>query len=244
MSGVPITVNAMPAVTPTGGDSVPVWDTESGIQGRVTLNNLGAIFALLTGATFVGALMVSAGDSGAGAAPPVRVYNNTNAITPAPGAINLVRADGQNASVYTTNDGLLRIANVFNITNANMAGGTVVGSQSSNLAEKDVLAGLSPIEDVLAAVAAGAAAVRRFVYKAPLNGDTGEREGERPYGGEVFEGVIIDYAERYGMDRDEAHPEGRSLNTINATGDLLRAVAWLVEENAALTARVAALEGA
>jgi hypothetical protein len=41
--------------------------------------------------------------------------------------------------------------------------------------------------------------------------------------------VIVDYAPRYGMDRDPAHPAGKSLNLINVVGDLLRAVAWLIE---------------
>ena len=122
-----------------------------------------------------------------------------------------------------------------------MAGGTVVGTQTSSLDAKDVLDGLTPMEDVLAAIATGARGVRRFQYKAPImraerldkNGRVVKDEtllvSERPWGGEEFEGVVIDYAPRYGMDADEAHPAGRSLNTITVIGDLLRAVAHLTE---------------
>ena len=63
-------------------------------------------------------------------------------------------------------------------------------------------------------------------------------EGPRPYGGEEFSGVVVDYAARYGMDRDAAHPAGKSLNTINSTGDLLIAVNYLAGRVADLEARL------
>ena len=78
---------------------------------------------------------------------------------------------------------------------------------------------------ILTHIQAGAAAVRRFVYKS------------NAYNGEEFSGLIVDYAARYGMDRDDEHPAGKSLNVINAIGDLMIAVTDLA-------GRVAALEAA
>ena len=70
-----------------------------------------------------------------------------------------------------------------------------------------------------------AAAVRRFTYK---NGS---------FGGEEFSGLVVDYAPRYGMDRDADHPAGKSLNVVTAIGDLMIAVDYLAGRVAALEAR-------
>jgi len=60
--------------------------------------------------------------------------------------------------------------------------------------------------------------------------------------GEYFEGVIVEYAPRYGMDMDATHEAGRSLNNVTVIGDLLRAVDFLVAQNAELQGRLTALE--
>jgi len=254
MSGVPITVVALPVVTPTAGDSIPVWDSETGLQGRATVTGLGSVFALMTGAAFTGTVsgpllvapIVQAfiGDNGALGGGAFQAYRNSNGSTPAPGHINLQRANSSASYLYSDDGQLIRVLNVVP-TNANMATGTVVGTQSSSLAQKDLLPReLTPLDDVLEAVRIGAAAVRAFIYKAPVDydGEGNLIEGVRPLGGEEFEGVIIDYAPRYAMDHDPANPEGKSLNEINIFGDLLRAVDWLVAQNDELRARVAAIE--
>lgn len=242
MSGVPITVNALPVVTLTANDAIPVWDTESGIQGRVAystlLGLLGALYASLGANTFTGAQTIAAGDlalsaldNGTGEGRRVLVERNNNATTAAPGVLVMRTASGSFRWLYWDNSGIVRIHST-SVTSGEIANGTVVGSQTSSLDAKDVLEGGATIEEVLAAIAEGAAAVRKFVYKAPLeavyddNGNaTGEYvEGVRPYGGEEFEGLIVDYAPRYGMDRDPTHPAGKSLNSSTVTGDLLRAV--------------------
>jgi len=146
---------------------------------------------------------------------------NTNGTTPAPGAMTFVEADGELCYLWPDNSGILRTGNVAPISSVFWGGGTVVGTQTSSLDSKYLIAGMTSIDDVLAAVQRGAEAVRRFTYK---NG---------AFNNEEFEGVVVDYAPRYGMDCDEEHEAGKSLNIVNAVGDLLRAVAWLVEREKA-----------
>jgi len=254
MSGVPITVNALPAVNPTGPDSIPVWDFESGLQGRVTFANLIAFlddtFPILAGAnTFLGiqtfdstivGYVIALNPRAAGAGQRgSNILLGINTTDGAPGTLVYQTSSGSGGtSAYTWSDdsGVLRIKRGFSgdwPTGANRnTDGVAVGTQTSSLDAKDVLEELTPIDQVLAFVAAGAEAVRRFTYKS----------GQSNF--EEFEGVIVDYAGRYGTDRDEEHPHGKSLNTVNATGDLLRAVDWLVSENAKLQGRLTALEEA
>ena len=261
MSGVPILIPNLPSVTIDGADIAPVWDTSAGLTGRFNLSNLSALYLAIAGGTLTGTLnvqgnvMTFSGDNGAGSGRVVAAARNNNAA-PCPGVLNFRRATGDNdhTSVWPDDAGILRIANSLSISNGNYATlGSVLGTQTSSLDAKELLSEEPPpIDEVLGYIAEGAAGVRPFVYKAVKNEvyddnglPTGEYEdGPRPYGGEEFCGVIVDYAGRYGTDRDEAHPNGRSLNSINAVGDLLVAVGWLVEQNADLAARVAALEAA
>ena len=252
MSGIPITVAALPVVTPTGGDSIPVWDTETGIQGRITVTGLLGMlddtFATLAGGnTFLGIQTFDSnivgfaavlGPKAAGAGQRgANLFIGINSTDLAPGTVTFQSSSGSGGTnVFTWADdaGVLRIKRGFSgdwPTGANRnTDGVAVGAQTSSLSAKDVLEALTPIDQVLAWVAEGAEAVKRFTYKS----------GQNDF--EEYEGVIVDYAGRYGTDRDEDHPNGKSLNTINATGDLLRAVAWLVGQNDELRARVLALE--
>ena len=162
-------------------------------------------------------------DNGSGDGPNIVVGNNSNASTPAAGYVNLVNRGGTGYRVWPDATGLLRI-HTANPTSATDTAGTVVGAQTSS---KDAKTQKGKPEDaaaILAHIAEGAAAVRRFVYK---NG---------AYGGEEFSGIVVDYAPRYGMDRDADHPAGRSLNIVNAIGDLLIAVDYLARRVAALEA--------
>lgn len=161
-------------------------------------------------------------DNGAAAGPMVAIGSNTNATTPAPGALVLQKCNPLgNAYLWFDDASNLRTLTNAAITSANRNAGTVVGTQTSSLDAKQLIGGLTSIEDVLAAVQRGAEAVRRFTYKSGA------------FNGEEFEGVVVDYEPRYGMDRDEEHEAGKSLNLINAVGDLLRAVAWLVDREQA-----------
>lgn len=168
-------------------------------------------------------MFLSAFDNGASVGPSIAVGKNNNASTPAAGYIQLTPKTASARRLWVDDAGLLRI-HTADPTNANDTAGTVVGAQTSS---KDAKTQRGKPEDaaaILAHIAEGAKAVRRFVYK---NG---------AFGGEEFSGLIVDYAPRYGMDRDEDHPAGKSLNTVTAIGDLMIAVDYLARRVAALEA--------
>lgn len=148
---------------------------------------------------------------------------NSNALTPAAGHLRLVNLGGTAYRIWPDTSGNVRIG-TSDPTNANDTSGTVVGTQTSSLDAKNITGDPLPAVDILAAVQAGAEAVRRWTYR---NG---------AYNGEEFSGVVVDYAPRYGMDRDAEHPAGKSLNVATVIGDLLLAVANLAERVAALEA--------
>jgi len=257
MSGVPITIPALPTVAAAAADQVALWDTDVGIQGKATIDGLGAVLAKLSGASFSGPVStagvaqgftVNGFDNGSSSGGIVRIGVNTNASTPAPGSTRMDKAVGGGSFFLFPDDSNILRFTTSTPTNANYATGNVIGTQTSSLDTKDVLGEALPAEEVLALIAEGAAAVRRFQYKAVLNpvydnegNETGEFvEGPRPYGGEEFSGVVVDFAGRYGTDRDAAHPNGKGLNTINSTGDLLIAVNYLAGRVAELEARLEA----
>ena len=166
-------------------------------------------------------ILLYAFDNGTGAGPYVNIQRNNNASTPSAGFVQISDLNNTSRRIWPDAAGLLRIHNATP-TNANDTSGTVVGDQTSSLDSKHVQGESAPIGAVLAAVRQGAEAVRRFVYKSGA------------YNGEEFSGVVVDYAPRYGMDRDAEHPAGKSLNVITAIGDLLMAVANLTERVEAL----------
>lgn len=160
-------------------------------------------------------------DNGTGIGRQLLLERNSNASTPAAGLLKITSLSGTYYRIWPDASGNLRI-NTSDPTNANDTAGTVIGTQTSSLDSKDVIDEAAPIGEVLAAVRQGAEAVRRFVYKSGA------------YNSEEFSGVVVDYAPRYGMDRDAEHPAGKSLNVITAIGDLLMAVANLTERVEAL----------
>lgn len=162
-------------------------------------------------------------DNGSSYGPFVNIGRNSNASTPASGHIIIRNLSNQFYSLWVDAAANLRIVAGAQPTNATDTGGTVVGTQTSMAAAKHLFDDVTPIGEVLASIQqAATAAVRRFTYQSGA------------FNGETFEGVVTDLAPRYGMDRDEDHPAGKSLNEITLLGDLLRAVAHLAERVAAL----------
>lgn len=178
--------------------------------GNITIDKTDATLALRgSGQTY---LYLDDGDNGASFGALLSLGRNTNASTPAGAVLRMRDKGGVWRYIWVDATGVMRI-NTTPATSGSDTSGTVVGTQTSSLDSKNVREGVTDIADVLAAVQAGAEAVRRFEYKSGA------------FGGELFEGVVVDYAPRYGMDADEAHPAGKSLNEINILGDLLRAAA-------------------
>lgn len=155
-------------------------------------------------------------DNGSSVGPEISVQRNSNGSTPAPGAYSMMQSDGNNRYIYAY--GSVLYWYTAPPTNANQASGTIVGTQSSTAESKNILEGLSPIDDVLTRIVLGSQSVRRFNYR---DGRMSSQE---------FEGVVTNYAPDYGMDRTDEVPQGKSLNEITIIGDLLRAVAHLAEE--------------
>lgn len=184
--------------------------------------NSGAAVELAALSSGYNYLRLYAGDNGTNGGQFFQIGRNSSGSTPAAANIALEDKGGTYYFIWPDDSGNLRIY-TGEPTNANDTSGTVVGTQTSSLDSKNVLGTPEPIDSVLAAVAAGAEAVRRFTYKSGA------------FGGEEFSGVVVDYAPRYGMDRDAEHPAGKALNVVTVIGDLL-----LVVND--LAARVAALE--
>lgn len=161
------------------------------------------------------------GDVGTGSGQFVQIGRNTNASTPAAAHIDLEDKGGQYYSIWPDDSGVLRIHTAIP-TNSSDTAGSVVGAQTSSLDAKRLIGEPLLISEILAEIIRGAQAVRRFTYRSGA------------YNGEEFSGVVVDFAPRYGMDRDEAHPAGKSLNVATVVGDLLLAVAHLAERVAAL----------
>lgn len=212
----------------TGGGTVETGGYTLTVPGTGTVALRGALNTFSVKQTFSppagdAAIDCTGGDLGANGGRHIVLGRNNNASTPAAGHIRIARMSGTVHFIWPDNSGNLRI-HTAEPTNANDTAGTVVGAQTSSLDAKRLIGGESSIEEVLDAVRAGAQAVRRFVYKSGS------------FGMEEFEGVVVDFAPRYGMDRDGEHPAGKSLNEIRVIGDLLRAVAYLAD-------KVAALEG-
>ena len=155
-------------------------------------------------------------DNGAAEGCHISLGRNSNGSTPAAGFVEMADKGNTIYRVWPDDSGNLRINNA-DPTNANDTAGTVIGAQTSMASAKHLYSELSTIDDVFERIADGAAAVRTFVYR------SGSFNRQR------FEGVVTDYAPDYGMDRDEEHPAGKSLNEIQIVGDLLRAVAWLTQ---------------
>lgn len=213
---------------PVSGDYFWIVDASAGATDKDRKVDVGLFARLAVANVFTTTQMApifaaSVGDNGSGGqGGTIQALRNSNATNGAPGDLVLQRADGTgNAHVYMDNSSVLRYLHNTVPVSSNLATGTVIGTQTSSLDSKDVLDGLTGIDDVLAAVQRGADAVRRFTYKSGA------------FNNEEFEGVVVDYQPRYGMDRDAEHPAGKSLNVIEVVGDLLRAVAWLVEKEQA-----------
>jgi hypothetical protein len=180
-------------------------------------------FGVAASATTQYVVLVSR-DMGTGGGSYLQLGRNTNASTPAGGYIRFIDLGNDSHFVWVDNSGVVRIHTAAP-TNANDTAGTIVGAQTSMAEAKTIAGGLSGLDEVFERVAAGAGAVRRFVY----------RDGR--VGGQEFEGVVTDLAPEYGMDRDDEHPQGKSLNEPTIIGDLLRTVAWLTERVKALEAQ-------
>lgn len=191
----------------------PTGTTNLGL--RAQLNGVNYFYLLYPGHANAAssAAVIPAVDGGNNLAGAfVEIGRNTNATKPGSGFVRMTARTGTTYRIWPDNTGVLRIHTSDPIYDNDTAG-TVVGAQTSSLDAKEVLgAPISPAEALAAICASADHAIKRFIYKSGA------------FGGEEFSGVVVDFAPRYGMDRDKEHPHGKALNVINAVGDLMLAV--------------------
>ena len=156
---------------------------------------------------------------GASYGPHITIHRNNNASTPSSGFLHMVNRSGTAIALWFDQFGILR-GNTSTPTSANDLAGAVIGSQTSSLDSKYILpnASAQPEEAIQHIVTAAKKALRRFTYKSGA------------FSHEEFEGIVTDFAPRYGMDRDPDHPAGKSLNEIVLFHDLIRSVEYLYEK--------------
>jgi len=188
--------------------------------GSVAFSNHGQIVLQL----YSGTALITSQAFGVGVGvfgPKLRIGHNSSGAGAA-GTLELSRRTGQQ-DYFWSDAGTLRVGSgpPDEADNTPHSGGTVVGTQTSSLDSKTLLAQRRDYDRMLATLVA--APVYDFRY----------RSGALTH--ETFTGIVTDFTPALGMDPDAAHPNGRSLNEINAVGYTIGAVK-------ALDARVRALE--
>lgn len=206
----------------TGGFTltVPATGTAVLLSGAQIITGLKTFSGLIND----GDMVLSSGDLSAGAGRLLAVGKNNNASTPAPGTLNLVSAAASpdNNFIWVDDSAQLRILNGYSSdqpSNANRnSAGVVVGAQTSHARAKSILG--PPVDDseALTFICAAAQKVSRFFYRSGAY--------NQEFSGLVLDGPALD---RYGQDADAEHPAGKSLNAINAFGDLFLAVRNLAD---------------
>lgn len=156
--------------------------------------------------------------------PHISIGRNNNA-SPAAAFLYMDNKSGTSYSIWPDASGNLRIGAIV-VDGTTDTGGTVVGTQTSSRAFKNILgAATNPAQALKNIVEAGRRALRRFTYKSGA------------YDNQEFEGIIVEEAPRYGMDRDPEHPAGKSLNEVTLLSDLVGAVVALTERLEALESK-------
>ena len=174
-----------------------------------------------------GRITLTAVDNTTGIGNNIFIQRNSNATTPAAGVLYIHDLNGTARRIWPDASGNLRIGTT-DPTNANDTSGTVVGAQTSHRDYKEIAGEPVSDEAALMFVINAAYQVRRFTYKSGA------------FNGEEFSGLVLDGStqHRYGQDADAEHPAGKSLNTINAIGDLFLAVRALTKRIDALGEKV------
>jgi hypothetical protein len=194
----------------TDTDTGLYWDGSDGLF--VTLG--GTARVLFSGTTAVGAVTYAAGAAAPG--PMIGVGRNTSGAGAA-GRLSLVNLGGTQYYLWVDASGNFRIHTTTPVEGSGDTSGTVVGTQSSCLASKDLLGEWHDTDASLTLIRA--TPLHRFKYK-----DGRFRESD-------FMGVVTDFSPAFGMD------EGRSLNTPSAIGHLFAAIKALAARLEAVEAR-------
>jgi hypothetical protein len=202
---VALTVNA----DPSSSVNAQVWN-----RGGTAVATIGALPAdrNFTFAAF---------DNGTGYGPYISIGGNTNASTPSGGWIQLGSIAGTRR-LWVDASGNFRVG-TSTPSNANDTSGTVVGTQTSQLAEKNILGdGIAPAAALSKLIETP---VVEFEYK---NGS---------YNHSRFMGIVADWSPEFAMD------EGRVFSPVSAFGYLIQSTKELARRLAAAEAELAQLRG-
>lgn len=200
-----------PSDTGSNGLTVNMPASTSGTSVLLQYNNTNRGSLAITASSSV--ITLNAFDNGSSNGTNLILGRNSNASTPAAGFVTMTNLGNTNYRIWPDTSGNLRIHTAAP-TNANDTAGTVVGAQTSHVAFKDVTGDPVSNAEALALLRAAAAQVKRFIYTSGA------------YNNQEFSGLILDgeTLHRYGQDADAEHPAGKSLNVVNAIGDLLLAI--------------------
>lgn len=159
------------------------------------------------------------------AGPSVIIGGNNNATNACSGTLNIYDRAGTARYLWPDQSGIWRTytAAPTNFT-TDTGSSTIVGSQSSSLDSKDVIGEFTDYDGALAEILN--APLYDFTYKSGA------------FNGEKFTGIITDYSPAFGMDRDDAHPAGKSLNPITSHGYEMAAIKALYQRLVSLEERI------
>lgn len=173
----------------SSGSSGYTWYTGNGVASIMSLSNPTA-----------GQLGLTTRDLGTSVAPSVRVGFSNNA-NPCGGVLILTSEGAIENYLWVDNSaspGMLRITSTSFGNCTTDTSGTVVGTQASSLASKDVNGLFTDSRAALSTI------LRTPVYSFKYKGNQ--------YNGQQFVGIITDYSPEFGMDN------GKSFNPVNAFG--------------------------
>jgi hypothetical protein len=146
-----------------------------------------------------------------------------------PGVIYFIDRQGVGGAVWMDTSDVLRIGSAPEEDGAPAdTGGTVIGTQTSTRASKQVFGEYVDY-----------AAKLRQILDTPLY-DFTYRNGR--YNGQRFVGLVTDEAPWFGLDRDAEYPQGKSLNDIELFGALIASTKVLYAELEQQKAEIAELK--
>lgn len=216
-----------------GDDAADKWSLESTSAFSLKLDGTTRMYATVSGTratwTVDGNVAADSTANGTGAAMGNRLFagGNTSGNTAA-GAVSFYRRGVASYAMWIDASGDVRVGldtirpTEDNTTNPD-TGGTVVGTQTSTLATKN-LTGKHLDPNIALATILGTR-VESFTYKSGAYNNT------------EFFGIIADWSPEFAMD------DGRSFNPVSAFGYTVQAFKGQAAQIAALEARIAALEG-
>jgi hypothetical protein len=140
----------------------------------------------------------------------LHVGANLNATNPNPGSIDLEAKNGYHYNLWVTPSGELHINGYPPAGSIEDTDGTVVGTQTSSRDAKNIEGRYTDYEGALNTILR--TNIYSFTYK------------KTDYPNQKFVGLVTDEAPEFGQYPDNAHPNGRALNVVNAVGYLMAAI--------------------